>query len=322
MPCPLFGGLGDQRPRPRRHAGAGEPDERDDAAGLVLEPAPPRDVAREAVARARLAGRPAPGERGLAPRITRRRAAGRADPRAADRFEGLVAHRWKQLHREYPSVEAEVHAALDVGGVGDELHTRRRHSADRLRAPVSVILVNRAQDREYDDHHPGEHDEHDEDERSDAGHGSREGSGSRRYRTPPERATRRPPCACARPTSRGSRRGRARRLRPRRPDTAPSSAAGPTRTAPSADGVRGSGAVPITGGLCRAVTRGHRRRCRFPSASRRLGAPGLGCWLSSTGGFRWNGRRSGPGRVRSQSDPTQMHKPTAHAKRRANTRPF
>ena len=65
---------------------------RDDADGLAAEPAPARDVAREAVAQARLAGRPAPGERGLAPRITRRRgdvrAAGRADLRAADRFEG------------------------------------------------------------------------------------------------------------------------------------------------------------------------------------------------------------------------------------------
>ena len=85
------------------------------------------------------------------------RAAGRADPRAADRFEGLVEHSWKQLHREYPSVEAEAHAALDVpADVGDDvdLLTRRRLSAHRLRAPVSVIFVNRAQDREYDDHDP------------------------------------------------------------------------------------------------------------------------------------------------------------------------
>src|SRR3954453_12783711 len=40
-----------------------------------------------------------------------------------------------------------------VGGLGDRL-LRSRHSADRLRARVSVILVKRAQDREYDDHHP------------------------------------------------------------------------------------------------------------------------------------------------------------------------
>jgi hypothetical protein len=51
----------------------------------------------------------------------------------------------------FASLEAEAHAALDVGGV--YLHPRRRHSADRLRAPVSVIVVDRAQDREYDDHH-------------------------------------------------------------------------------------------------------------------------------------------------------------------------
>ena len=47
---------------------------------------------------------------------------------------------------------------------------------------------------------------------------------------------------------------------------------------------RGSGAVPITGGLCRGSHTGHRRRCRFPSPSRRLCAPGLCCWLSSTAG--------------------------------------
>src|SRR5919108_1452585 len=67
-------------------------------------------------------------------------------------MEGLAGGAWKQLYREYPSVEAEAHAALDVGD--DDLHSRRRHSADRLRAPLSVILVNRAQDREYHDHHP------------------------------------------------------------------------------------------------------------------------------------------------------------------------
>ena len=81
MPRPLVGGLGDRPPRPRPRDG--EAHGRDDAAGLVVEPAPARDVAREAVAQARLAGRPAPDERGLAPRITRRRgdvrAAGRAD---------------------------------------------------------------------------------------------------------------------------------------------------------------------------------------------------------------------------------------------------
>ena len=63
-------------------------------------------------------GRPWTGSR-----ITRRRgdvgAAGRADLRAADRFEGRVGPIWKQLHRQYPSVEAEAHAVLDVGG--DEL---------------------------------------------------------------------------------------------------------------------------------------------------------------------------------------------------------
>ena len=71
LPRPLVGGLGDLLPRSRRHVG--EPHERDGAAGLVLEPAPARDVAREAVDQARLVGRPEPGERGLAPRITRRR---------------------------------------------------------------------------------------------------------------------------------------------------------------------------------------------------------------------------------------------------------
>jgi hypothetical protein len=43
------------------------------------------------------------------------------------------------------------------------------------------------------------------------------------------------------------------------------------------NGIRGSGAVPITGASVAAVTRGHRRRCRFPSASRRPRAPGLAC---------------------------------------------
>ncbi len=38
------------------------------------------------------------------------------DPsRCLHRFEGLVAAPWKQLHRQDPSVEAEAHAALDVG---------------------------------------------------------------------------------------------------------------------------------------------------------------------------------------------------------------
>jgi hypothetical protein len=41
---------------------------------------------------------------------------------------------------------------------------------------------------------------------------------------------------------------------------------------------------PSRGACAVAVTRGHRRRCRMPSASRRLRGPGLGCWLSSTAG--------------------------------------
>ena len=99
VPRPVVGGLGDHLPRSRRHAG--ERHGRDGAAGLVLEPAPPRDVAREAVDHERLVGRPEPGERGLAPRVTRRRgdvrAAGRADPRAADRFVARVGDIGKDL---------------------------------------------------------------------------------------------------------------------------------------------------------------------------------------------------------------------------------
>ena len=68
QPRPLDGGLGDRPPRPRRRAG--EAHERDDADGLAVELAPARDVAREAVAQARLAGRPEPEERDLAPRNT------------------------------------------------------------------------------------------------------------------------------------------------------------------------------------------------------------------------------------------------------------
>src|SRR5215208_5949013 len=135
VPRPLVGGLGDRPPRPRERDG--EAHGRDDADGRAVEPAPARDVAREAVTQARLACRPDPEDRGLAPRITRRRgavgAAGRADLRAADRFEGRVGPIWKQLHRQYPSVEAEAHAVLDVGG-GELL-------ARRLRRPFDVGLA-------------------------------------------------------------------------------------------------------------------------------------------------------------------------------------
>ena len=59
VPRPLVGGLGDRPPRPRQRDG--EAHGRDDADGRAVEPAPARDVAREAVAQARLAGRPDAG---------------------------------------------------------------------------------------------------------------------------------------------------------------------------------------------------------------------------------------------------------------------
>jgi hypothetical protein len=48
---------------------------------------------------------------------------------------------------------------------------------------------------------------------------------------------------------------------------------------------------PSPGACAAAVTRGHRRGCRFPSASRRLRAPGLGSSSSSMAGVRTRGPR-------------------------------
>jgi hypothetical protein len=62
----------------------------------------------------------------------------------------------------------------------------------------------------------------------------------------------------------------------------------------SQDRVRGSGAVPITGSLCRASHAGHRRGRRFPSATRRLRAPGLGSSPSSNASASPTSRETAP----------------------------
>jgi hypothetical protein len=69
-------------------------------------------------------------------------------------------------------------------------------------------------------------------------------------------------------------------LRPLRGN--PQSAIAPRAVRLSADGVRRRGGVRITGTyLSRESYGGDLRGCRFPSATRRLRAPGAGCWLSS-----------------------------------------